>query len=280
MLHSSRMVLLISLIVLSILLSFITIFFTGMAQTNPYNYFYLPLFIIGYFSILATIFWGLLLLFAHKYKNKDHIDPSIKLYKSWTVLFIRSMLLSTWTKFDKKGFNRIPKNTPCLFLFNHSTLLDAYMIIHSLYPKQYAMIATSKMKKVPFIGPLATSLGCLYIDTEDIESYKNIINLSIDFIKNKNTSIVLSPEGFLNKTNHLSEFKNGGFKIALATNCPIVCLYFDGALDFAKRKNPFKKVKLSAKVIDIIPKDDYQNMNANELAQYTRNIYLDYQKEK
>ena len=249
-----------------------------MADSNPYMWFFMFLFTFGYFAVLISLLWGLLLLFSHKYKNKQYIDPRIKLYKAWTVFFIKFLLLFSWSRFKKKGFNRIPKNTPCLYLFNHTTLLDAYMILNSLYPRNFSMIATGKMKKVPFIGPLATSLGCLYIDTENPNSFHEIVDIASDFIKNKNSSIVLSPEGFLNRSDELSSFKSGGFKIALNTNCPIVLLYFEGALPLAKKKNLFKKVKLSAKVIDVIPASEYENMNAHELAEYTQQIYQDYRK--
>ena len=191
------MLLLITLGLISIALSFITIYFTHMASTNPYMWFFMFLFVIGYFAILITLVWGFLLVFSHKYKNRAYIDPRNNLYKSWTVFLIQFLLLFSWSKFRKKGFSKIPKNTPCLYLFNHSTLLDAYMILNSLYPRKFSMIATGKMKKVPFIGPLATSLGCLYIDPNNPDSFKEVVDLAVDFIKNKNSSIVLSPEGFL-----------------------------------------------------------------------------------
>ena len=272
------MLLLVSFTLASIILSFITIFFTHMAESNPYNWFFMFLFTFGYFAIIITLGWGLLLLFSHKYKHKEYIDPRNNFYKGWTVFYIKFLLLFSWSKFKKKNFNRIPKNTPVLYLFNHTTLLDAYMILNSLYPRHFSMIATSKMKKVPFIGPLATSLGCLYIDQEDPDSFKSNVDTATDFIKNRNSSIVLSPEGFLNRGEELSTFKSGGFKIALNTNCPIVLLHFEGALALAKKKNLLKKVKLSAKVIDVIPPSEYENMNATELAKYTQEIYQNYRK--
>lgn len=249
-----------------------------MADSNPYNWFYMFLFSFGYFAIIITLGWALLLLFAHKYKHREYIDPRKKMYKAWTVFYIKFLLLFSWSRFEKKNFSRIPKNTQCLFLFNHTTLLDAYMILNSLYPRNFSMIATSKMKKVPFIGPLATSLGCLYIDINNPDSFKSVVDTASDFIINKNSSIVLSPEGFLNRSDELSTFKSGGFKIALNTNCPIVLLYFEGALPLAKKKNLFKKVKLSAKVIDVIPASEYQNMNAHDLAKLTQEIYESYKK--
>lgn len=271
------MLLLLSVGGTSIFLSFITIYFSHLASSNPYNWFYMFLFVIGYFSLIITLIWLFLLLASHKYKNKEYIDPRCNLYKGWTVFLIKFLLIFSWSKFKKKSFQRIPKDTACLFLFNHTTLLDAYMILNSLYPRHFSMIATGKMKKVGLIGPLATSLGCLYIDQNNPDSFKRVVEISKDFILNRNSSIVLSPEGFLNKSNKLSTFKSGGFKIALETNCPIVLLYFKGALDFAKKKSLFKKAPLSAKVIDVIYPSEYMNMNASELAKYCQEIYENYQ---
>ena len=112
------------------------------------------------------------------------------------------------------------------------------------------------------------------------ESSLKMIDTAVDYIKNQDTSIAISPEGRVNRENHVLNFKNGPFTIAKRTNCPIVLLDFKGIRELDLRKNVFQKVQLETSVIDVIYPETYNDMSTKQLAEYCQNIYQDYLGEK
>ena len=66
------------------------------------------------------------------------------------------------------------------------------------------------------------NLHCLFLDRVDVKQGLKVILSAIDDVKS-GTSICIFPEGTRNKVNHtFMDFKEGSFKIAAKTGCPIV----------------------------------------------------------
>ena len=270
------MVLLISILVASIILGGIIIYFSGLAALSPY--YWLLLLPIGIFAsgILVSICWGGLLLFAAKYKKVECAGKGNKFYQTVAALLADLMLLASWRPIKKKGYGRLPKDVPCLFLFNHTSFVDCWMLLSSI-KRRFSIVATKEMRNVPFVGNLSTALGNIYIDRQDPNSTKRMVELASDYIKNQNTSIAISPEGVVNRTGELKPFKNGCFHIAINTHCPIVLLSFNGIGQMDHRKNIFQPIKITSEVITVINAEQYETMNASELSKYCEDIFRDYQ---
>lgn len=271
------MALLIAIVLLSIICGFVLIYFTGLAAISPYFWFLLP--VIGVFGsgILISIAWGGLLLASAKYKNVQNTGKGNRFYQFWAVQLAKLMLFGSWSFLKKKGFGKIPKKGTCLYLFNHTSFLDCWMLLASIHPHLFSIVSATAMKKVPMVGNLATALGCIYIDREDPESSKQMIETSIDYLVNKNTSVALSPEGAINRSGEIKHLKNGGFKIAIQSQRPIVLLHFKGIGNIDHRKHIFVKCPISSEVIDVIYPETYQDMNASDLAKYVEEIYRGYE---
>ena len=280
MLQSSRMFLFIFLLLASIILGFVLIYFTGLADISPYFWFLYPIIGLLASGILISILWGLLLLFALKYKKVECAGKGNRFYQFCTVLLTKLMLLGSWSILKKKGFGKIPKEGTCLYLFNHTSFIDCWMLLATIHPHLFSIVSALAMKKIPLVGNLATALGCIYVDREDPKSSKKMIDISIDYLTKQNTSVALSPEGSVNRSGELKPFKNGCFKIAIQAKRPIVLLYFEGIGKMDRRKNIFEKCPISARVITVIYPETYADMNASELAKYTEEIYKGYQKKQ
>ena len=77
------------------------------------------------------------------------------------------------------------------------------------------------MEKVPCISRWMRYINCQFLDRENVrEGLKTILNC-IELIKS-GTSIFLFPEGTRGLGGEMIPFKEGGFKIATKTGCPIV----------------------------------------------------------
>ncbi len=273
----SYMGLLLTIIVLSIICGFVLVYFTGLVNISPWFWFLLP--VIGIFvsGILISLAWGGLLLAASKYKKCENAGKGSRFYQFWAAALAKLMLLGTWAPFKKKGFGKIPKTGTCLYLFNHTSFLDCWMLLASIHPHVFSIVSSTAMKNVPMVGNLATAIGCIYVDRDDPVSCKKMMDSSVDYLVNQNTSVALSPEGSINRNEKMSTLKNGGFKIAIQAKRPIVLLYFHGIGKMDHRKNIFVKCPVSSEVIAVIQPETYEEMNASELAKYVEEIYHGYE---
>ncbi len=271
------MFLLITIIVISLGLGFVLVYCTGLTNISPYFWILLPFIGIIASGFLISLAWGGLLLAASKYKKVDNRGSGSKFYQFWTVALAKLMLLGSWSILKKKNFGKIPKSGTCLYLFNHTSFVDCWMLLACIHPHLFSIVSHIAMKKVPMVGNVATALGTIYVDREDPESSHLMMERCVDYLKNKNTSIALSPEGTINRTGKLFPFKNGAFKIALESERPIVLFYFKGIGKMDHRKHIFAKCPIEAEVIDVIYPETYRYMNARQLAQYTQEIYQSYE---
>ena len=269
--------LLLSIIAISGILGFVLVYFTGLTSISPYFWILLPF--IGIFAsgILISLAWGGLLLAAAKYKNVENRGKGSRFYQYWTVALAKLMLLGSWSFLKKKGFGKIPKDGTCLYLFNHTSFLDCWMLLASINPHIFSIVSATAMKNVPMVGNLATALGCIYVDRDDPVSCKKMMDSCVSYLVDNNTSVALAPEGAINRSGKVSSLKNGGFSIAIRAQRPIVLLYFRGIGKIDHRKHIFVKCPISSEVITVIYPETYQNMNASELARYVEEIYQGYE---
>lgn len=273
------MTLLVSILILSVICGVIIIYFSGLAALSPW--YWTLLFPIGIFAsgILVSIVWGGLLLFTMKYHKVECAGKGNKFYQTVAHLLAELMLVSSWAPVKKKGFGQIPSNNPCLYLFNHTSFLDGWMLLSSIR-QRFSIVSTKEMKNVPLVGNLSTALGNIYVDRQDPKSTKRMIETASDYINNQNTSVAIAPEGAINRSGEIKPFKNGCFHIAINTHCPIVLLGFNGIGEIDHRKNIFHRVKLSIEVIAVIYPEQYKTMNASELSKYCESIYRDFETRK
>ncbi len=120
-----------------------------------------------------------------------------------------------------EGRENIPqKSESVIYAPNHNSLIDVPLFYASL--KRFpAMMAKKELFKIPLMHALLVSLGCIKIDRKGAHSIVEAIRSGCKTIENGN-SLVVFPEGTRSKTGRIGTFKNGAFKIAERTMCPIV----------------------------------------------------------
>ena len=255
------------------------VYFTGLAAISPWFYLLIPVF--GFFTsaIIISILWIGFLLTALPYRKVKCAGKGNMYYQFFSFYWAKLLLVGTWSRLKYHNFNKIPKKEPCLYIFNHTSFVDCWMLIASIHPHKFSIVALEAMKKVPFMGDLATALGCIFFNKDDHESSVKMIDNAVDYIKNQKTSIAISPEGRVNRENHVLNFKNGPFTIAKRSNCPIVLLDFKGIGGIDRRKNMFTKVPVETRVIKVVYPETYQDMSTKQLAEFCQHIYEDYMRE-
>ncbi len=143
----------------------------------------------------------------------------------------------TGTRTRRIGLENIPKDTPVMFACNHKSLLDA-CIMYDTLSVPAGFVAKKELRKAPIFNRWMLLLNCFFLDREDIRSGVKMILHSIDCINN-GVSIIIAPEGTRSKTGEMNPFKEGSFKIATRTNCPIIPVAISGTDDLFENHKPF-----------------------------------------
>ncbi len=108
---------------------------------------------------------------------------------------------------------------PHIYVGNHGSYLDAIAVCIGV-PQSFSALGKIEMAKVPVFGWIYKRIVVM-IDRSSKESREESV-LSLKAEINKGQSILLFPEGTMNKTTApLSDFYDGAFRIAIETQTPI-----------------------------------------------------------
>lgn len=187
-------------------------------------------------SIVAIIIWPIALitfivccglyLFAAIF-----ISPK-KLH--WLAKFVcRTMLLGAGQIIIRKGNVPNHKNGPYLYLFNHQSLLDPFVMGATV--KEYVSAVGGDFQfDWPIWGTVAKRYGAIPIVRENLSEAIHSLSLAEDEIK-KGTSFIISPEGTRTLTGKMNEFKKGPFHVSLNIGVTIIPVGIMGAYNSKRR---------------------------------------------
>ena len=144
-----------------------------------------------------------------------------------------------------------------LYVGNHRSFFDI-LILYVRFQRLTGFIAKDSIEKIPSLRVWMRYLYCLFLNRDDMKQGMKVILQAIDYIK-QGISICVFPEGTRNKGEELSmlPFKEGTFKIALKTGCPIVPISINNTAEIFENHMP--KMKRTHVIIEygkpIYPKD-------------------------
>ncbi|MDD3794902.1 MAG: lysophospholipid acyltransferase family protein [Lachnospiraceae bacterium] len=127
------------------------------------------------------------------------------------------------TKLTLIGEENVPKDKPVLYVINHRSYFDV-LLVYSRVPGLTGFIAKKEIAKVPLLSLWMKRLYCLFLDRNDIKAGLKTILTAIEQVKS-GISIAVCPEGTRSKNadeREMLPFKDGAFKIATKTGCPII----------------------------------------------------------
>ena len=205
-----------------------------------------------YFSVTILILFALFYVIPQKY-----------LY-----LFIRPFCWS-WCFFAGQWLVKIgnvpsKKNQPYLYMFNHSSMFDQFMI-GAFLPHYITAVAAIEVFKYPVFGLLMKKYGIIPIVRKNIK--KALKSLSkAESALNKEISFLISPEGTRSLNGELGEFKKGPFHLSKNTGATIIPVGLIGAFN-AKKKSDWRLTpgKLIIKFGDPISSNQFKSMTVEEL---------------
>lgn len=173
------------------------------------------------------------------------------------------------------GEEHIPSE-PVLFVANHRSQFDI-LLTYSRCAYLTGFVAKKELEKVPLLSSRMRSLHCLFLDRKNPREGLKTILQAIDHIKN-GLSVFIFPEGTRNPDAEgtLMDFKEGSFKIATKSGCPIIPVSISNTAAIFENQAP--RIKPVTVVIEYgapIYTKELEKEEQKHLGQYCSNIILD-----
>lgn len=166
-----------------------------------------------------------------------------------------------------------PRDGPYLYLFNHQSLLDQFLVAGTV--KEYiSAVGAVYQFSWPIWGRVIKRYGAIPIVRENLPKAIHSLKLAEDVIR-EGTSFLISPEGTRTHTGKMGEFKKGPFHLALNTGITIIPIGLIGAYD-SKQKNDWRIYPgvITINIGKPVKKDYYQKMSVEELRDVIKNKIL------
>lgn len=152
-----------------------------------------------------------------------------------TKYWIKALSLCLHCPITIKGKDYLPTTGPAILAVNHSSYIDALVLISAL-PSQICFIGKSSLFKAPILRTFLRKLGHIAIDKHDIlNSIQNLNNIRQEL--NSKKIFLAFPEGTFTSTPGLRPFKTGIFKLAAEMSIPIIPLALKGTRRIFRRNS-------------------------------------------
>lgn len=148
-----------------------------------------------------------------------------------------------------EGAERIPADTPVIFMGNHQSNFDILALSLAL-PRSFSWIAKEELFRIPFFGGAMRRAGYIALDRSHGRKALKSMQAAAERIKN-GASVVIFPEGTRSGDGRLLPFKKGGFLLALRAGVPVVPFTINGSTAV----NPGKRLELHRGTIRIVVSD-------------------------
>ena len=131
-------------------------------------------------------------------------------------------------EFEVDGREHLQANGPCIYVFNHQSLLDAVVLAH-LLREDVVALCKKEMADNPLIGPMLRLVDTIFVDRDD-KDQSLVLKQSLDTLAS-GRSLVIAPEGTRSTLGDIQPFKHGAFLLAKRAGVPIVPILLHNVKD-------------------------------------------------
>lgn len=167
-------------------------------------------------------------------KNIGKTDPEKKGRQSLAIVrfMFRLILKVAGVHITVKGIENIPKDQAVLYVGNHRSYFDI-LVGYTTVPTPLGFMAKKEMERIPLLSNWMRNVNCLFLDRQNIREGVKAILEGVAKVKS-GVSIWIFPEGTRNEADNYLElmpFKEGSFKIAEKTGCPVIPVAITGTAE-------------------------------------------------
>lgn len=149
--------------------------------------------------------------------NRNWKDRSCQAIIQWA---FRCCAFLSGARTDYIGLENIPKEGSFLYVGNHRSYFDI-VLTYLCFPRPTGYVAKSEMNSIPLLSTWMKNIHCLFLDRKNIKEGMKSILRGIEEIKS-GISICIFPEGTRSTTDGFLPFREGSFRMAEKSNCPII----------------------------------------------------------
>ena len=187
---------------------------------------------LGLYLLLSYLVFPV--LWVYEKINKQKKDELSLRIVQWG---FRIILGIAGTEITVIGKENMPKEA-ALYVGNHRSYFDI-LLLYVQCEGLTGFVAKDSIEKVPSLRVWMRYLYCLFLNRSDAREGLKTILTAIEYVK-KGISICIFPEGTRNDGEELSmlPFKEGSFKIATKTGCPIVPVSINNSAEIFENHVP------------------------------------------
>lgn len=138
----------------------------------------------------------------------------------------RKMLWAAGVRPTLVGGERVPTDTPVVYVSNHQSWFDIW-VLFSLLPGQVRFVAKKELRRTPLLGRAMYAARHIFIDRGNRQAAFAAYDEAARTI-GEGLSPVVFAEGTRSRTGQLQPFKKGPFVLAIAAQVPVVPVYCAG----------------------------------------------------
>jgi 1-acyl-sn-glycerol-3-phosphate acyltransferase len=147
----------------------------------------------------------------------------------WAVIgtAVRSLARATRTPLAVQGMENLPPgNQPCLYVSNHTSYLDGY-VMAAVLPRSFSFVAKGELRDKPLIRFLLDRIQVTFVERLDME--KGIADArDMASVARQGRPLMFFPEGTFTRTPGLLAFHMGAFVTAVEAGLPVVPIAIRG----------------------------------------------------
>ena len=177
--------------------------------------------------LVLTVFAVPVVLFSAVFGKPD----AFLAYGIWMMRLGRAIM---GIDIDVAGLDRLDRTTPCVFMSNHLSFLDAPLLV-TVLDRPVRSIVRRFVFRIPVLGLGMRFAGYVPVDREGLGQGRKRIALAVRLIREKGYSFLVYPEGLRSWNGRLQPFRRGGFFLALESGAPIVPVSVRGTYELMPR---------------------------------------------
>jgi len=147
-------------------------------------------------------------------------------------------------RFEVEHAERATKGGPCIYVLNHASALDAFLVM-ATFPPRGCGVGKKEVLWLPFFGQAYWLAGMILIDRSSREQAIAQLELLATVVHKLGISPVIAPEGTRSRDGHLGPFKKGVVHMAIATGLPIRPL----VIQHAHKHMPARQFRITPGVV-------------------------------
>ncbi|MFA6890249.1 MAG: lysophospholipid acyltransferase family protein [Bacilli bacterium] len=258
------------LFILAVIATFFMVYFHELS-TSGILYWTIPLYLIGFFLAFFILFLLILYIitwFIKPDKKLERPKPFYQFFIKMTCEFLVGVCRLDLVVLNKEA---IPKDRTFLMVSNHQSNLDPIVSVWAFRNYNLTYIMKDSIMKIPLVGRFLYGGGFLPLNRKNNRKALKTILIATKRVADGVHPIALYPEGTRSKSPTMNEFRNGAFKIAQKSECPIVVMTLDPTYMF-KRQFPLKRTKILLDIVRVIEYAEYDNMSTNEIGDWVHTL--------